>query len=139
MYASRQDMTDAFGADELVQRTDRGDPPAGVIDDAVLGRALDDATSFIDGNVGKAYALPAAVVSPALRRVACDVARYYLYEDGPTEAVQRRYDDAVKWLDGVSKGTILLDAPAAEAEETAGSVETVMPPRRFSRETLRGL
>ena len=46
-YTDRDGMIDAFGETELIQRTDRAEPPTGEIDDDVLDGAIADATSVI--------------------------------------------------------------------------------------------
>ncbi len=53
VYARISDMVERFGEAELIGLSDRDD--TGEINDSVLTRALDDATSFIDGHVGRVY------------------------------------------------------------------------------------
>lgn len=141
-YALKQDLVDRFGELELVQLTDRLNKPPTTVDDTVVSRAIGDATALIDGYVGKVYALPLASVPAALTKVACDIARYYLYgsraeKDGP---VLRAHTEAVSWLKDVSRGLVQLDVggepPAAAG---GGSVRATPPNRTFSRDTLRGL
>lgn len=103
-YCTKQNMIDRFGSEELIQLTDRTN--AGVIDDTVLNQAIDDASSEIDGYLAGRYALPLATVPTALTRIACNMARYHLYDDAATEAVRQRYEDAVKFLRSVGTGQI---------------------------------
>jgi phage gp36-like protein len=81
-YAVKQDMIDRFGQLEIQQLTDKRDPPAGAINDVVLGRALADA----DGDIDSALRAATRCRSRACRRswcaYACDLARYYLYGIG---------------------------------------------------------
>ncbi len=51
-YATKQNLIDRFGAEELIQLTDRATPPAGVINDTGLNQALADAHAGADGYLG---------------------------------------------------------------------------------------
>src|SRR5687768_14705793 len=104
-------MIDRFGEAELVELTNRAGGAA--IDDAVLNRALGDADAEINGHLAAKYTLPLAVVPAVLEPIACDIARFYLYEDRPTEQVAERYKMRVRFLEGVGKGTVNLGVDAA--------------------------
>lgn len=137
MYANRLAMIDRYGEGELIQLTDRA--RLGVIDDAVLDQALLDADAEIDGYLAVRYTLPLASTPPVLVRIACDVARYRLYDDAATEEVRNRYTDAVKWLAAIARGLVSLGMPPT----TAPSDAVAMPhftgeTRRCSRTTLDG-
>jgi phage gp36-like protein len=100
-YAVKQDLIDRFGQLESQQLTDKATPPAGAINDVVLGRALADADGAIDSALRRRYTLPLASVPKILVRVACDLARYFLYEDTAAELMRRSaaQDEAMKFLD----------------------------------------
>ncbi|HHO59909.1 MAG TPA: DUF1320 domain-containing protein, partial [Thiotrichales bacterium] len=89
-------MIDRFGNDEMIQLTDRS--MAGVIDDTVLNRALEDADGEINGYLGSRFTTPVSPVPTTLLRIACDMARYYLYDDNATDQVTKRYNDSIKFL-----------------------------------------
>lgn len=109
-YATQIDMEDRFGADELVQLTDRT-PPASAIDVDVLTRALTDADGVINRYLGARFAVPLAPAYPAdIVRTACDIARYLLHDLGAPEAVRQHYEDAVSWLRAVADGKLPLVA-----------------------------
>jgi len=99
-------MTERFGATELAQRTDRTNGT--VIDAVVLDRALSDADSEIDGYLATRYTLPLSGTPPVLNRLACEMARYRLYDDGVPETVRLRYQDAVSLLKRLSSGEVQL-------------------------------
>ena len=106
MYASKQDMIDRFGNDEMIQLTDRS--MAGVIDDTVLNRALEDADGEINGYLGSRFTTPVSPVPTTLLRIACDMARYYLYDDNATDQVTKRYNDSIKFLKDIAKGDVSI-------------------------------
>lgn len=147
IYATRIDMTQRFGERELIDLTDRDD--TGQIGAAVLARAMDDAQATVDGYIGKLYRLPLAgclkpatavgaaptyVSPPMLTRLACDLARYYLYTDLPDEhEVSRRHKQAMAELKSIAEGKtqlvcpwggspgVALDADPLEAQEVMHS------------------
>lgn len=111
-YATRQDMIDRFSEVELVQLTDRGNVRADRIVDAVLNRALDDASAEIDGYLAGRYTLPLSPVPANLALICCDIARYRLQHNEAAEAVRERYAAAIKFLTKVATGEIQLGATA---------------------------
>lgn len=137
-YATKQDLIDRVGAEELIQLTDRSG--AGDIDDEVIARALADADADINGYLAARATLPlTAPYPPLLVRLACTLAHYYLYVQ-PNEAVTNRYKAAVKTLEGLSDGTVSLGLDAAGAGEVAtdSGVTIVSDARTFTRQTLDG-
>lgn len=130
-------MIDRFSSREIIQLTDRAIPPAGVIDDNVLNQAIDDAGSIIDGYLTGRIALPIAVadVPVALKRAACDITRYYLYDDAATEAVVNRYKDAKDYLTNIANGRIALGLSAAStAPASANGAQMQSDGKTFGRD-----
>lgn len=119
-YATQQNLLDRYGEQELIELTDRAN--LGVIDAAVLAQALADADAEINGYLAGRYALPLATTPVVLVRAACDIARFNLHKDAAPELVQKRRDDAVKFLALVGQGKIGLglDAAAETAPATGG-------------------
>ena len=143
-YATKQDMIDRFGERERVQLTDGTNVPVTTIDDTVVARHLADADGTVDGYVGKVYSLPLPAVPDMLRKIAADLARYYLHgkaaeTDG---AVHRAYRDAIAWLKDVSKGLVKLDLGGDDAgsevpQAGGGAVHAKAPDRVFTRDSMR--
>lgn len=106
-YCTRQDLVDRFGEREVILLTDR-DGSTGMVVDEVLDRAIADAEAEIDGYLGGRYTVPLDPVPTSIRRVACDLARYYLHDQAPTDVVRQRYEDAVRFLRAVSRGEVTL-------------------------------
>lgn len=125
MYATRQDMIDRFGGEEIRQLTDKSTPRTGLINDTVLNRALADADGDINAALRRRYALPLATIPLELVRVACNLARYYLYDDHAGDEVTRRFNDEKKFLAQIADGTMTLgvDAAGAGPQSQAGSAE----------------
>ena len=123
---TRQDLLDRVGEGELVVLTDR--EGRGVIDDEVLNRAIEDAEAET-----AAYIQAAGLVLPSPPKVlvikVCDIARYYLHDNGETQVVLDRYKQAIAWLRDVVLNPRLLDPDAvvADAKQSACAVRPNMP------------
>ncbi|HJW81951.1 MAG TPA: DUF1320 domain-containing protein, partial [Acidiferrobacterales bacterium] len=105
-YVTQQKLIDRFGETEMIQLTDRNN--AGTVDAAVLDQAIADAGAEIDGYLAGRYQLPLAVTPSILVLYAGDIARYRLYDDGATEEVRKRYEDAIKFLRLAAEGKVRL-------------------------------
>ncbi|MFZ2469479.1 MAG: DUF1320 domain-containing protein [Parvibaculum sedimenti] len=138
-YATQSDLTTRFSERELVQLTDRADVPTGAIDAARVTRALEEADNIIQSYIGVRYALPLASVPALLVDLACDIARFKLYDTGATEEVRTRYEDAIARLKALSKGEAVLDAAGIEPEGRDDLVFVDPGERLFSRDKMRGL
>lgn len=161
-YAAVADMIARYGLDELIELTDLDNIPPTTINAARIELKLSDAAAFIDGYVGQVYRLPLRgcrkpatapgaaaeyVHPPVLVRLACDIARFYLYDDlAPEHEVYRRYQSAVKELDNIASGRAQLACPwggspgaliAADAQ-TGLEVQSCFAPRSITADTLRG-
>lgn len=159
-YATTADMVARYGQAELVQLTDVTNIPPSTVDAARVATKLDDASVFIDGYVGQVYRLPLLgcrkpngagfdlVAPPVLVRLACDLARYYLYDDlAPEHEVYRRYKAALKELEDVARGATQLACPwggspgeliGADAQSGSAETQYSFSPRAVTDETLRG-
>jgi phage gp36-like protein len=136
-YTSLPLLQQRFGLDELIQRTDKFAPYTGAVVTDVLDRTIADADAEIDGYVGTRYALPLAEPVPAvLVPIACDIARYRLYDDAVPDIVRKRYEDAIARLKDIAAGRLVLGVdPLAPAPAAAG-VSVRARGREFSDELL---
>jgi phage gp36-like protein len=135
-YATKQDLVTRFGEAELVSLTDR--TGSGHVDDAVVARALADAGAKIDSYLRGRYTLPLAVVPRDLLAPACDIARFQLYSDRPTDTVRERFEDAIAWLKDVAAGRVnLTTSEADEPARVETSPRVKAPTRIFTNDTLK--
>ena len=136
-YATQQNLVDRFGEQELIELTDRADPPAGAIDATVVAKALEDADGEINGYLAAKYTLPLDPVPLVLQRLASDIARYFLYQDRVTDIVEKRYQDAIRFLKGVAAGSVSLGVDASNEQPAAGGGPAYSAPdRAFTGDTL---
>lgn len=129
MYCSHQDMVDRFGESEITMLE------AGR--DNAMREAIDDAGALIDSYLGARYALPLSVVPNQLMSVCRDLVRYSL-DMTPDDTVKKRYDDALRYLQALSKGTATLGLPAAQEPSASATSEMVSAPSRWSRGNSQG-
>ncbi|KTG26273.1 hypothetical protein AWR38_00460 [Idiomarina sp. WRN-38] len=130
-YCTQADLIERFGESELLAIA--RDESGMAIDTAVVERACEDASGEIDGYVSAAgYPVPLSPVPRIVIANACDIARYRLYDEHATDQVQKRYDDAVKFLRSVSRGEVKLGISTGPASSSAGSVQMNSSRRVFS-------
>lgn len=148
-YATATELLKRFDAEEIAQRTDRSVPrlvsalmlttaaaggnmsgftqaeqDATAAALAVVNKALEDADDEINARIASRYQVPLASAPKIVHRYACDLARFYLYEDQATEQIEKRHEEALKFLDAVGKGRISIGpdnqgAPAAPSGDAA--------------------
>lgn len=129
-YATRTDLEERYGVDELAQRESM--LPAGAVD-----RALADADAMIDGYLAGRYAVPLSPVPDNLPRVACQLARYGLLGNAADERARQDYADAAAWLKDVAAGRVILtEAIVAAITEVGAKPTTRAPSRQFDGDSL---
>lgn len=136
-YATQQNMIDRFGQQELVELTDEAG--TGEIGAAKMAVALKDADTEINSYIAGRYPLPLTQTSDELERLACDIARYKLYDNRATELVKSRYDAAISKLKDISAGRASLGIDQASQQvEESGGVKYSAPERVFNADSLSG-
>lgn len=117
---TQADLMHRFGETELAKLTDR--PRCREINTAVLKRAIDDAESEANGYLRAAgFTAPFDEVPATLKVKVCDIARWYLYENGVTDIVEKRYKNAIAWLKDVMKNPSMLGFEVEGVEEAKAS------------------
>jgi phage gp36-like protein len=137
-YIVQADLLGQISEPQLTQLTD--DAGSGVIDDVKVAQAITDAEAEINGYVATRYSTPiAAPVPDLIKKLAIDISVYNLWRRRQKipELIRTAYEDAVKKLEAIAKGTITLGVDPAPAESTKGSAgETSGPERVFDRDKL---
>lgn len=133
MYATKQDMIDRFGEEQLIELTDRAEPLTGEINDAVLNAALVDASATIDSYIARRYKLPLGVVPAVLTSRCMTLAWYALHRGRHTEETRADYMDATDYLRQLSNGTAVLDVAGSEPPSAHAQARAISSGRTFSR------
>ncbi len=131
-----QDLTDRYEEEELISLTDRKNYETINID--VVNEAISDAESEVESYLnavglvgrdalGNLIYTKSATLPKALKIKTCDIARYYLFENGVTDIVQKRYDQAIAWLKLVQSKPTMLTGVTATGDMAKHSGIVVMP------------
>jgi len=125
-YATLTDLIARFGEEEFVQLAGFGQPGDDRIDESVIDAALADADALIDGYLRGRYDLPLAIVPPNLTGIAADIARYELRARVPraqmSDQVRQRYEDALKTLQHIREGKLVLETGTAAPAPAANTI-----------------
>lgn len=112
MYATRNDLEARFGEGEL-QQLEMMQTVGNSIEEA-----LQDASEEIDSYIAVKYVLPLPSIPSTLKRIACNIARYRLYFQQPTEEVENRYKAEIDFLKRVADGKATLNILNPQNEVT---------------------
>jgi len=144
MYCSLDDIKKLLPEDILEQLTD--DEGLGTINQARVDEAIAGADAEIDGYLGGRYSVPLSAATEIVKKLSVDIAIYNLYSRAVAsgtipELRSERYRNAIKQLEGVSKGMISIgvdEKPASSA--SSGGAESNKPTDTnvFSRRKLEG-
>jgi phage gp36-like protein len=140
-YSALDDLKKLLPEERIIELTD--DAESGAVDQGVLNEAIAQADAEIDGYLGERYSVPLATVPSVIRKLSVDMAVYHLYsrraEDIP-ETRKDRYRHAVRFLEGVARGTVSLGVAPVPSAPTDSSAETNKSTdgNVFTREKLKG-
>lgn len=111
-YATVTDMIERFGATEMIRLTTPSDQDLDGVVSSVANTALNSASAFMDGYVGRRYQVPMDIPPPVIVDHCCDIARFKLSTGDQktcSEEVRVRHTDAIRWLEKVSLGQVVLE------------------------------
>ncbi len=138
-YCTLNDIRNQMSDDDLLMITD--DDDLGIVDEALVTRAIADADAEIDGYAGTRYSTPLSTATAMVRKVSVDIAIFNLWgrkSMGPPENVKARYSNAVRFLKDVSAGRVSLGANAPEPQTSGGPASTkTKDDRIFTADTLK--
>lgn len=112
MYATRNDLEARFGEGEL-QQLEIMQTVGNSIEEA-----LQDASEEIDSYIAVKYVLPLPSTPSTLKRIACNIARYRLYFQQPTEEIENRYKAEIDFLKRIADGKATLNILNPQNEVT---------------------
>ncbi|PWE29968.1 DUF1320 domain-containing protein [Maritimibacter sp. 55A14] len=138
-YTDLPSLIDRYGERMLRLLTDRAQPPAGLIDQAVVDRALADADAIIDAALMVRYKLPLASVPALVADLAQAIAIWKLHTATPDQKIEADYKDAQKTLDDLSKGLKRLNVAGVEPASSGSSGAQITDRERpFTAKNLKG-
>lgn len=137
MYATRDDMIEFFGLNEInelernivqgVANTPDEQEALNIKRAAATNKALIAATNDANGYISRRESLPLPSVPDQLKWPVCAIARYKLWKDRESERVRQDYRDAIGWLKDVSSGAVVLiiDRGGTTSQGYVGSIFVV--------------
>lgn len=138
-YCTQTDLIERYGSQLLVDLTDRAEVATGTIDADAVTRAISEADALIDGYVKGRYVLPFATVPDPLGTISRAIAIYTLHVYEPNEKIVRDYNQALRTLQEIAKGVVLLDADGVTPSGTgAGGVRVNDRERPFTADNMKG-
>ncbi len=145
-YVTNADIEERLGTTACVQLTD--DAGTGSADLDRVNEARLAAEGEADSYLARRIAVPVDLarrpeLAAVLRGVVLDLVSYRLHGRRPPVPpdVARRRDEAVRWLERVARGDVLLPAMAEPPPNPAAGLAgaAVGAPRTMTRDTLRDL
>ena len=123
MYATHDDLISRFGALAIAELES-------MHNDGLLAvtNALSDASEKMNSYLSIRYQTPLNKTEH-LKLVCADIARYLLYMNEPTDEVEARYKEALKWLQDVGAGraNVTFAEPLTDAEQQSTYVKPAVP------------
>ena len=138
-YITQQDMVNRYSEQSLIELTDRVTPYTGEIVTSILDEAIEDADALIDSFISVRYDLPLSETPRVLIGHAAAIAYYKLHRGRYPDEIRTAYEDAIKFLNMVSKGEILLDVAGSQPQSAPADARVEGPDRTFSRKNLEAL
>jgi len=138
-YCTLDDIKDMMDAEEIIRFTDDAD--AGVVNTSVTDKAIAGADALIDSHIGTRYTVPVSPVPDIIVDLASDIAIYKIYSrrSGAPDEIRQKYDDAVKYLEKVAAGKIIIpDATSAPTSSSNDAVIITSSDKIFSRDKMKG-
>ena len=136
MYGSIKAFIGQFGEREASALACRTVPESDgeEIDEELIGRALEAASSEADSYLAVRYRVPVNPEPHMLHIVVNDIARYRLTgaDRLETDPVVRRYEEAIRWLTNASRGVVDITGQDGDGdgEPDDGAGVMIEPGRR---------
>ncbi|HOW51758.1 MAG TPA: DUF1320 domain-containing protein [bacterium] len=112
-YSALADLVKVIDERELIQLSN-DDTSATAVNAVNVAQAITDADNLIDGYVSGRYSLPLAPVPGLIKKISVDLAVYNLWarrrRAEMPEGIENSYKNAIKLLERMQEGKILLSA-----------------------------
>ena len=123
MYATHDDLISRFGELAIAELES-------MHNDGLLAvtNALSDASEKMNSYLSIRYQTPLNKTEH-LKLVCADIARYLLYMNEPTDEVESRYKEALRWLQdvGAGKANVTFSEPLSATEQQSTYVKPAVP------------
>lgn len=123
MYATHDDLISRFGALAIAELESMHNDGS-----LAVTNALSDASEKMNSYLSIRYQTPLNKTEH-LKLVCADIARYLLYMNEPTDEVEARYKEALKWLQdvGAGKANVTFAEPLTDDEQQSTYIKPAVP------------
>jgi len=137
-YIVKDDILKQLALEDLIGLTD--DANSGSVDDAIVSAAISNSEGEADGYLAVRYKTPVSPVPVIIQALVVDLAIYRLYgrRKGIPEDVEKRRDDAIKFLRDVSRGLVELGVDTPSPENSGAQVDLESDTRIFTNDSMSG-
>jgi len=138
-YCSQNDILGSMDEEDLIRYTDDFD--TGIPNAEAVAKAIAGADALINAHIASRYLTPLSPVPDIVNSLAVDIAIYKISSrrGGAPEENRIKYDDAVKFLEKVSTGKVILaQAVSAPSSVSDDGVKITSDPRIFTRDDMGG-
>lgn len=137
MYATLDDMLKRFGKREIYALAELEE---GVLDEEKINQALADGAELISSYIAAKHSLPLSVIPLSLKRICCDMARYFLYVEVKPEELEKTYEKNIAFLKDIAKGIVVLEdtTTGAKPKQSDEVVYNGSSARLFSHTQMKG-
>lgn len=140
-YSTLTDIKKLISEVTVNQLTD--DEDTGAVVESRVTEAIAQADAEINSYCGGRYTVPFSTVPDIVKKISVDIAIYNLYSRKVEEIPETRadrYKNAIRQLEGISKGIISIGESPEPAAISEGGVETnkTESDRTFAKDTLSG-
>lgn len=137
IFADLAAMQARFEARDLLQLSDHEN--TGAIVTARIEDKLTSADALITGYIARRHRDTASLAgNPILRDIACDYAFYLLWRSDAPDWVIERKKSAIKQLEQIADGKLMLDQGEEIAAPRPGQILTSTADKQFGRDKLGG-
>jgi phage gp36-like protein len=138
-YSTLTDIVKLIPEEALIQLTD--DEGLGVVNQSRIDEAIAQADAEIDSYCGSRYTVPMSPVPDIAKKISVDIAIYNLYSrrlEQIPETRAERYKNAIRQLEGISKGIISIGEETAPTEAGGPEANKTADDRTFTKDNMEG-
>jgi len=140
-YSTLTDIKKLIPEEAVIQLTD--DEDAGLVNQARVDEAIAQADAEINSYCAANYTVPFTTVPAVIKKISVDIAIYNLYSrrvEQIPETRAERYKNAIRQLEGISKGAITLGIDPAPEAVSEGGIKTnkTEDDRTFTKDSMEG-
>jgi len=141
VYCTLEDIKAHLPAKDIAELSNDG---RNTINEDVVDAAINESGVLIDSMIGGRYSLPFQNVPPLLKNICINLSIYNLQQRqinlDDNSGMRKRYDNAMKLLEKIASGEILLGAPMpSESPGFFASSMVAGGPAQFTMATMGSL